>query len=165
MVQLVDSEDEVENSVTEKPIQAKARPPRSPIKRSRSTKTTEKATKPRSIKKETPGVEGRSKVEVTVAVNSSDGRSKMIEVPRFMLAAWSSSFLPTIYDSLGRSKKPFAHFSKGPDIVTKLQEAIDLVWPGTDYDIQWSDLACSKVSNFICMAGYSPSLFSFHVGC
>ena len=147
MVQLVDSEDEVENLVTEKLIRAKARPLRSPIKQSKSTKTTEKATKPCSIKKETPGIEGWSKVKVTVAVNSLDGRSKMIEVPCFMLATWSSSFLPTIYDSLGWLKKPFAHFSKGPNIVTKLQEAIDLVWPVTDYDIQWSDLACSKVSN------------------
>ena len=83
---------------------------------------------------------------MTVVVSSSDGRSKMLEIPHFMTATWSFSFLPMLYDSLGQLKKPFAHFLKGLDIVGKLQDAIDMVWPGTDYDIQWSDLACSKVS-------------------
>ena len=138
MVKLIDSKDEVENSVTEKPIRAKARPPRSPIKQGLSTKATQKATKLRSIKEDV--------VVVTGAVSSSDGRLKMLEILCFMTAAWSSSFLLTLYDSLGQSKKPFAHFSKGLDIVGKLQDAIDMVWPGTDYNIKWSDLACPKVS-------------------
>ena len=51
-----------------------------------------------------------------------------------------------LYDSLGRSTQPFANFSKGQKVVTKLQEAIDLVWPGTDFQIQWLDVLCSKVS-------------------
>ena len=108
MVKLVDSKDEVENSVTEKPIQAKARLPHSPIKWGSSTKAAQKATKPRSIKEDI--------ITVTVAVSSSDGRLKMLEIPCFMTAAWSSSFLPMLHDSLGRLKKPFAHFLKGLDI-------------------------------------------------
>ena len=142
MVKHIDSEDEVENSVTEKPIRAKAKLPCSLIKQNASTATSQRPTKPhaRATKKEV--------VNVTVAVStgSPDSRSKMVDIPRFMIAAWSTSFLPMLYDSLGRSKKPFVHFLKGLDIVGKLQEAIGLVWPGTDYAIQWSDLACSKVS-------------------
>lgn len=70
----------------------------------------------------------------------------MTEVPRFMEAAWSTTFLPTLYDSLGRSTQPFADFAKGQKVEAKLQEAIDFVWPGTDFKIQWSDTPCSKVS-------------------
>ena len=76
MVKLVDSEDEVENLVTEKSIQAKARLPRSPIKWGSSTKAAQKATKPRSIKKDV--------IAVTVVVSSSDDRSKMLEILCFM---------------------------------------------------------------------------------
>ena len=122
MVKHIDSEDEVENSVTEKPIRAKAKLPCSLIKQNASTATSQRPTKPhaRATKKEV--------VNVTVAVStgSPDSRSKMVDIPRFMIAAWSTSFLPMLYDSLGRSKKPFVHFSKGLDIVSKLQ----LVWFG-----------------------------------
>ena len=64
----------------------------------------------------------------------------------------------TLYDSLGCSKRPFAHFSKGLDVISKLQEAINTVWPGADYAIQWSDLACLKVSEFIWFCNYLPWL-------
>lgn len=144
MVQFINSEDEVEAKVTVKPVRAKPKAPRSPIKQNARppVKTTQKirgAAKPPSIKRE--------ETPLAAPVGVSRSREKMTEVPRFMEAAWSSAFLPTIYDSLGRSKRPFADFSKGLLVVSKLQEAIDLVWPGTDYTIQWSDYACTKVND------------------
>lgn len=75
----------------------------------------------------------------------STGRLEMTDIPQF---AWSNIFLPTLYDILGQSKHLFAHFSKGLKVVNNIQEALDLVWPGTDYKIQWSDVACKKVCTY-----------------
>lgn len=149
MVHLVDSEEEVETKLAMNPVRAKAKAPRSPIKQNTHTTAkvpqkavAQKTTKQHSVKKEvTP---------LPMPVGTFSSREKMTEVPRFMEAMWSSSFLPTIYDSLGRSTKPFADFSKGAVVVSKLQEAINLTWPGTDYSIQWSDLACTKVNDSCC---------------
>ena len=63
-----------------------------------------------------------------------------------MEAAWSTAFLLTLYDGLGRSTQPFSDFAKGQKVEAKLQKAIDFVWPGTDFKIRWSDTPCSKVS-------------------
>ena len=102
----------------------------------------QKTTKQSFIKKEvTP---------LPMPVGTSSSRGKMTEVPQFMETMWSSSFLPTIYDSLGHLTKPFTDFFKGIVIVSKLQEAINLVWPGMDYSIQWLDLACTKVNDSCC---------------
>ena len=76
----------------------------------------------------------------------SSARAKVTEVPHFMQATWSTTFLPTLYDSLGCLSQPFADFAKGLKVVSKLQEAIDLIWPGTDFQIQWSDVPYAKVN-------------------
>ena len=76
----------------------------------------------------------------------SSARAKVTEVPHSMQAAWSTAFLPTLYNSLGHLSQPFADFAKGLTVVGKLQEAIDLIWPGTGFQIQWSDVLCAKVS-------------------
>lgn len=82
-----------------------------------------------------------------VKVESQDPiSSTKSALPSFMGAAWAKTFLPTLYDSLGRSEKPFSHFSKGPEIVEKIQQAINLVWVGTDYRVRWTDEVCLKVS-------------------
>ena len=119
------------------PTRAKAKHPHSPVKR--QGPSSQAAKKPNHCV---------PKKEATQPTASSDSnaRPKVTEVPVFMRAAWSTVLLPTLYDSLGRSTQPFADFSKGQKVVAKLQEAIDLVWPGTDFQIQWSDVPCSKVS-------------------
>lgn len=81
-----------------------------------------------------------------MVLRDSSARVKVTKLPHFMQAAWSTAFLPTLYDSLGHSSQPFADFTKGPKVVSKLQEAIDLIWPGTDFQIQWPDVPCTKVS-------------------
>ena len=60
-------------------------------------------------------------------LNGSSVRPKLTEVPHFMEAAWSTVFLPTMYNGLGHSTKAFADFSKGQQVEAKLQELIDLV--------------------------------------
>ena len=119
MVHLVDSEEEVETKLAMNPVQAKAKAPHSPIKQNTHTTAnvpqkaaTQKTMKQPSVKKEvTP---------LPMPVGISSSREKMTEVPQFMETMWSSSFLPTIYDSLGHLTKPFAGFSKGIIVVSKL---------------------------------------------
>ena len=66
-----------------------------------------------------------------------------------MDAAWASTFLPMLYDIFGHSRHPFHHFSKNNEAVKNIQHVINLVWPGTDHEIQWSDAACPKVRGIL----------------
>lgn len=126
MVHLVDSEEEVETKLVMNPVQAKAKAPHSLIKQNMHTTAkvpwkaaTQKTMKQPSVKKEV--------TLLPMPVRTSSGREKMTEVPQFVETMWSSSFLPTIYDSLGCSTKPFTDFSKGIIVVSKLQEVINLI--------------------------------------
>ena len=56
--------------------------------------------------------------------------------------------------SLVAPNNPFSHFLKSSKVVKNIQDVINLVWPSTDYKIQWLDAACSKVrgvSPWFCM--------------
>ena len=97
---------------------AKVKHPHSPIKSwAPPSKAARKVNHP---------VPKKEAVQLTVSRDSS-ARVKVTELPHFMQAAWDTAFLPTLYDSLGCSSQPFADFAKGPKVVGKLQEAIDLV--------------------------------------
>lgn len=154
-VTIDESEEEDEEVTTLNPTRAKAKAPRSPIKLATVKPViTAKARKPVNVKPRSNAgsVKSRSVSVVSVKEEShevgsswSSSSTKSV-MPSFMSAAWAKSFLPTLYDSLGRSEKPFSHFSKGPEIVGAIQGAIDLVWVGTDYRVQWGDEVCSKVS-------------------
>lgn len=140
-MKILSSEDEVEDVVSQNPLRAKARLPHSPIKPpSTVTKTT---TNPRSGKNQSKNESKLVKVEADqkTHVGLSNGNK-----PTFMEAAWSKTFLPTIYFMLGTADKPFEHFSKGPEVMVALQEAIDLVWVGTTYRITWQEKGCLTVS-------------------
>ena len=127
---------EVEDQVSFIPTRAKAKHHYSPVKKQGlSSKATKM--KPKSVKK---------MATQPAMLNDSSVRPKVTEVPCFMEAAWSTVFLPMLYDSLGCSMQPFADFAKGQKVEGKLQEAIDFVWPDTDFKIQWYDAPCSKVS-------------------
>ena len=52
---------------------------------------------------------------------------------------------PNIVQHLWLLPYPFSHFLKGSEVIKNIQDAINLVWPSTDYEIQWLDVACSKV--------------------
>lgn len=145
----IDSEVEVENAVSDMPIKAKAKPPHSPVKS--ANPSTNPKPKPRAKARTiAPGIK-KEPIQQTPAIPAPIGGSTMNQsratgIPTFMGAAWTNAFLPTLYDIFGRSGHPFAHFSKGLEVTKNIQEAIDLVWPGSDYKVQWSDTACSKVS-------------------
>ena len=119
------------------PTRAKVKHPHSPIK--------SQAPPSKAAREVNHPVSKKEAVQPTVSRDSS-ARAKVTKVPHFMQAAWSTASLPTLYDSLGRSSQPFADFAKGLKVISKLQEAIDLIWPGTDFQIQWSDVPCAKVS-------------------
>ena len=144
----LNSESEVEDAVSEVPIKAKAKAPRSPVKFVNQSKKSKPSSKVEGhrVKKEPRVVEQT----VTLRAPSSSppvSRSKMVEVPSFMDATWASTFLLMLYDIFGRSQHPFRHFSKSNEAVKNIQDTIDLMWPGTDYQIQWSDAACSDEIN------------------
>jgi hypothetical protein len=85
------------------------------------------------------------------AANSSAGNSDFNSLPEFARSAWSTSFLPTLYDRLGQSPDPFVIEA---DMVKAIQEMIDLAYPDTDYQVRASD----KI--FIMVIVYLLSSFS-----
>ncbi|KAI0245201.1 hypothetical protein BJV78DRAFT_1140472, partial [Lactifluus subvellereus] len=57
-------------------------------------------------------------------------------LPEFARAAWSTTFLPTLYDCLGCSGDPFVINS---DMVKAIQEVVDFVYPGSNYQVHAGD--------------------------
>lgn len=141
MVHIVDSEEEVEEAVALDPIRAEAKLPRAKSKPATLTTQKQRTTKPK-VKQETQANVKTAVIDARSISNSA--------FPNFARAAWANAYLPTLYHSLGCSEKPFEHYSKGPEIIKKLQAAIDVVWPGTDYRVHWGSEFCSKVSLIYC---------------
>jgi hypothetical protein len=154
---MLDSEEEVEHTITPDVTRAKARLPRSQVKSKNNLAPFETA-KPRTkrpkitVKEKTLG----QNVPVAAALAGKSGGLDRLDrlvlyskLPDFMRAGWVSALLPTLYDSLGRSQKPFEHYCKGPEVIKKLQAAVNVVWPGTDYKMKWTDDACLKVNTCI----------------
>ena len=149
----INSEIKVENAVSDMPVKAIAKLPCLPVKF--TNPSINPKPKPRekarmvvpSIKKEP--------IQQTPAILAPIGGSTVNQlgsratgIPALMGTAWTNSFLLMLYDILGQLGHPFAHFSKGLEVTKNIQEVIDLVWPGSDYKVQWSDTACSKVSRY-----------------
>ena len=61
----------------------------------------------------------------------------------FAQSAWSMSFLPTLYDRLGRASNPFMIDS---DMVKVIQEIVDIVYPYADYKVSVDDRIFTMVS-------------------
>lgn len=76
---------------------------------------------------------------------SDDAPDDLTQLPPFARAAYASVFLPTLYHRLGCSETPFKEFSKGDDMVAVVQEVVDCVWPGSDWQVRWGDKLCSLV--------------------
>jgi hypothetical protein len=74
--------------------------------------------------------------------NSSSGNSDFNALPEFARSAWSTSFLPTLYDRLGQSPDPFVI---DVDMVKAIQDVVDLAYPETDYQVRASD----KIFNMV----------------
>ena len=146
-MEIPNSESEVEDAVTEVPIKAIAKAPCSPVKWSDNpSKKPKPVLKVGGCKvKQEPQVIKQTVVTRAVIGSVAISRSRVLDVPGFMDAAWANTFLPMLYDIFGCSQYPFSHFLKSGKVVKNIQDVINLVWPGTNYDIQWSDAVCSKV--------------------
>jgi hypothetical protein len=76
------------------------------------------------------------------------------EVPPFVLADWSTRFLPTLYHVLFCSEKPFHDFSKGTGLVDAVQQVLDIVHHNHSY------VVTAKSKLYLNVATFSPSLTS-----
>ncbi|KAF8486342.1 hypothetical protein DFH94DRAFT_614452, partial [Russula ochroleuca] len=65
--------------------------------------------------------------------------SDLSSLPEFAHAAWSTKFLPTLYDCLGCSSNPFVI---NPNIVKAIQEVVDFAYPGSEYIVCANDKLC-----------------------
>jgi hypothetical protein len=72
----------------------------------------------------------------------STGSSDFNPLPEFARGAWSSSFLPTLVDRLGQSPDPFVIEA---DMVKVIQDIVDLVYPGVDYQVRANDYIFNMV--------------------
>ena len=136
-----DSEDEV--------VAAKPRP--KPIPRNRQVAAPAPASevaKPQQakVKKESKAakVKGDTPILPVVTSNSnvvpSTSASLDDNLPQFARSAWSSEFLPTLYAFLGSLEKPWELSDpKETDNVKTIQMLIDIVYPGSKYEVKLND--------------------------
>jgi hypothetical protein len=105
----------------------------------RPTSATKESTT--KVKKEAPVSVGSPDI-VLLSTSDVDG------LPEFACAAWSTSFLPTLYNSLGCAPKPWDLPGDGSDMVKFVQEILDTVYPGTGYWVKLNDRIFSMVNEF-----------------
>jgi hypothetical protein len=72
----------------------------------------------------------------TVEGSLPPAASDLSSLPEFARAAWSTNFLPTLYDRLGCSRDPFVI---DPDMVNAVQEVVDFAYPGSGYQVRAND--------------------------
>ena len=138
MIIEINSENEVENAVSDMLVKAKAKPLCSPVKS--ANPSTNPKPKPRGKAKMMVSSITKEPFQQTPAIpapigGSTVNQSRVTEIPAFMGATWTNMFLPTLYDIFGCLGHPFAHFSKGLEVVQNIQEVIDLVWPSSNYKV------------------------------
>lgn len=105
-MEILNSESEVEDAVTEVLIKAIAKAPCSPVKQSDNpSKKPKPALKVggRKVKQE-PQVFEQTVVMRAVIGGVSVSRSWVLDVLGFIDAAWANTFLPTLYNIFGRSQ-------------------------------------------------------------
>ena len=94
------------------------------------------------VKKESPVSEVSSPEIVLLSTSDVDG------LPEFVRAAWSTSFLPTLYDALACAPKPWDLPDEGSDMVKFVQKILDAVYPSSGYRVKLNDRIFSMVSEF-----------------
>jgi len=93
------------------------------------------------VKKEGPASVGSPDI-VLLSTSDVDG------LPEFARAAWSTSFLPTLYDALACAPKPWDLPGDTSDMVKFIQGILDAVYPGTGYRVKLNDRIFSMVRGF-----------------
>ena len=78
--------------------------------------------------------------DTSLAVNISPNIDTL---PEFAQSTWSTSFLPMLYSRLGSAPNPFLIDT---DMVNAVQEVVDIVYPGSDYQVRVNDRIFTLVS-------------------
>jgi hypothetical protein len=86
------------------------------------------------------------------AISSSTDSHDVNNLPEFARSAWSTLFLPTLYDCLGRASDPFV---LGADMVKVIQEIVDIVYPFAEYRVLVDD----RIFTMVCVLSF---LLCFH---
>jgi hypothetical protein len=75
-------------------------------------------------------------------------KGESVEKPLFVMADWTTRFLPTLYHFLFCSEKPFHEFSRGSGFTTVVQKVLSLVHPGNTYIVTTACKIYKTVSIF-----------------
>lgn len=79
-------------------------------------------------------------------------KDESVEKPLFVVANWTTQFLPTLYHFLFCSEKPFHKFSRGSGFVAIfVQNILNLVHPGNTYVVTNVCNIYTSVSVFFCL--------------
>lgn len=70
----------------------------------------------------------------------------MSDLPEFARAEWLSSFLPTFYAYLGSCADPL-DVCTGKGIIKEIQDIVDIVYPTSNYTVQYNSKFYSVVSS------------------
>src|ERR1700678_2156163 len=87
-------------------------------------------------------------VKTAIAMNTKPKRLngnnvRMSDLPEFADEKWRGTFLPTLYDNVFASDKPFDAFYVGSnEFVALLQSVIEEVYPDVEYKVTSSDNCC-----------------------
>jgi hypothetical protein len=91
---------------------------------------------------------GKPRSDSSMGTDRSLERSTEIDrIPDFAREAWTTDFLPMIYNKLFLSRKPFEDFRKGHQVIQYIQDTVDIVYPTSGHHVKWSDEICQTVSN------------------
>ena len=108
---------------------------------------------PEDLKPSRPSSTTKSPTNATVKAESSTSGSlvsaaedsSLSGLPDFVRANWASRFLPTLYHCFGSSKEPWKLFTKGDELLSIIQELINVVYPNSRYRVKWGDKICFAV--------------------
>jgi hypothetical protein len=87
--------------------------------------------------------ESKTTAQPGKAAKAANTNKDLLNLPDFARAAWSTNFLPTLYDCLGCSSDPFVI---NPNMVNAIQDVVDFVYPGSQYRVRAND----KLSIMVC---------------
>jgi hypothetical protein len=108
-------------------------------------------TKP-SVTKPAKGARRARNTDENAGTGSGQGASSVPGPPAesggFVAVArplWTKTFLPTLYNDLFCSKRPFEDFQKGGEFIKRLQGLVNIVYPGSGYQAKLGDDFCQMV--------------------
>ena len=102
---------------------------------------------PKDLKPSRPSTMAKSPTNGTVKAEFSTSGSlvsiaedsSLSGLPNFVLANWVNRFLPMLYHRFGSSEEPWKLFTKGTEMLSIIQELINVVYPNSKYRVKWGD--------------------------